>query len=177
MTNKQLIKVINEEVSNFNFLNLDELNKEENHSSVLNSGDFQKKLIHSLIINDNQNIRDWQNPSNIVAPVENTGFEDEEVIPYIDSEFSFTYIYNGNPYKLELIVEGKKIPIYSKGESFKGNYYQPSESAPLDYTDYSHLDFAFFDSESGERIKMDWFDRDDNLKKKLGYNLYGEMPQ
>ena len=60
MKNKQLIKIINEEISGFDFLGNEEYLKEEEDINILKNEDFQKQFICDLLLKRKEKVKTLQ---------------------------------------------------------------------------------------------------------------------
>ncbi len=137
MTNKHIIKVINEEISNFDFLHNEEYVKEEENYDLLKNEDFQKQFICDSLINGKKIVKhvtearvggNWQNGNDA----------DKLTIEYY-LEVEYKYDVAKEPVKFMVNFFSEDIGINISVQSNSGSYdVEPSVDAG--YTDINWLD-------------------------------------
>ena len=139
MEAKNFIKIINEEISNFDFLGNEEYTKEEENVDLLKNEDFQKQFICDSLVNNklikiNANHAqvggDWEEGNNATHL-------------NLDYQFDVKYQYDPNkePIKFSLQFEGNNVKINVHSNHSPGNYgeYIPP-SGEAYYTDIEWSD-------------------------------------
>ena len=91
---KQLYRIINEELSDFDFLSMDKFSKMKKTDSLLSSKEFQTKLINDLLFNNNKYIL---NDSAHYIELNEDLFEYSK---------EFDYSFNGEKQPIYLRIEG-----------------------------------------------------------------------
>lgn len=134
MFKKDFIKIINEEISSFDFLNNNSLLKEEDAINLLNNEDFQKQFICDLLLKKN-NIKENVFESRIGGDYDN----DEPSKLTLDYSINFEYQYDQTkePVKFTIQFYSDNINIETYSNVSPGNYMNPS------YTDtyYTYIDW------------------------------------
>ena len=144
MKDKNLVRIINEEISGFDFLNQKQLQEEDNIENTLKSRDFQTKLVYDLLNNFN-------NPAVIKnKEVIEQSSNSEELEPDSTQRLNvsfiadFTYNYNGIDMPLTIIIEGDNIWYDLNVKHDRGDYYTPpSTESNLDY-DWPMIGVVFY---------------------------------
>ena len=141
MKRKELYKVINEEISEFDFLGMTGVKDEFDHNNLLHSKDFQTNLIKDIItnLNDNNKIKNFS--STFVNKEIDTNHDSES----IELEIELTYNYKETNYELIIFIEGDKED---------------------DKTNLDNFDMKLF-SKAGDQIKMEWVEKNKELYKRL----------
>lgn len=114
MRKKDLYRLINEEIGNFDFLGNSKVINELSHEQTVNSKDFQTKLVHQLLTN-----------SSIITNAIYTNKESsiEQIPSTIELELEIEFSYNNKIYSIILLLEGEDInepdsfnlKLFSKG--------------------------------------------------------------
>lgn len=136
---KKFIKIINEEISNFDFLGNEEYTKEEDSINLLKNEDFQKQFICDSLVNsklikiiyDNAQINgDWEEGNDA------THLNISYLIDVI-----YQYDTNKEPAKFSLQFDGNNIGINVRTSMDSGNYgeYTPT-SGEAYYSDINWND-------------------------------------
>ena len=137
MKKKTIYRIINEEISNFDFLSFDKIKEENEHDEILSSKDFQTTFILDLINNAN-NKNKFKKYSSIFFNSDNDLFDDNEKI---EIEHELSYFFNEKIYELVIIMEGNKFD---------------------DKADFNNFEINLF-SKNGDRIRFDWLENNEKL--------------
>ena len=174
MEKKHVIRLINEEISNFDYLNIDELEKEDSVDGLLKSKEFQTKLIHDLMTSftNNQIFKDKeiiQQDSN-VEDLEPDSTQKLNVTYIVD----FIYNYMGKDMPLSVIIEGNDLWQDLRITSDPGDWYTPpSGEANLDF---DWTDFQVKVMYDGEiEVEMDWLYKNKELFRKFLDYFIGDL--
>lgn len=117
---KNFIKIINEEISNFDFLGNEEYAKEEENINLLKNEDFQKQFICDSLVNgklikiihDNAQINgDWEEGNDAT----------HLNISYL-VDVTYQYDANNEPAKFSLQFDGNNVGIDVHASMDSGNY-------------------------------------------------------
>ena len=158
MKNKQLIKIINEEISGFDFLGNEQYTKEEENISLLKNKDFQKQFICDLLLKRKERVKTLQvAQSDFGSEWERNGYL---TIDYI-IEFAYTYDVQKDPAKFGIQLKGDKITYNIDSDYEKGQWMGTMpDSTPPSGGDW-------FDEIDWDAIKVSMFmidERDDNIE-------------
>lgn len=175
MGKKNIIRVINEEISEFDYLNIDELENSDNRGAILNSKDFQTKLVYDVINQNKATIRDWDEQYSQVDPVDDNGWG-EDTIKYLYKYYDFKYHYNEHVFDLNLEIIGEDLPVATTGDYSPATQLQPEEHPEAENVDYTDIQITFSDEDERDEINTEWLDKDTNLRKKLATTLLGQLP-
>jgi len=173
MNHKEIIKIINEEISEYNFLNHEAIQEEDNFNAVLNSKDFQVKLVND-IINHSQTIKDWKMDYSSTKEAE--AYDNTEDLVDFEFQYSFIYNYNKHDLKLSLDIIGDKVAYDTQGSYKSATKLQPAEFPERIQTHYEDAEVILYD-EGGEIINIDWLNKNRPLKYKLIKGIVGEFPE
>jgi len=163
MENKQLIRIINEEISNFDYLSQEQIQEEDNMQGVLKSRDFQTKLVYDLINN-------WNNPNiiknkQVIEQTSNVDQLEPDSVQRLNVSFiaDFNYDYSGNEMPLTIIVEGQDMWQDLQVNRDGGDYMTPpSADATLNY-DWTEIGVkVMYDGEY--EVELDWLYEEKNKK-------------
>jgi len=143
MEKKDFIKIINEEISNFDFLGNDAQVKEEESYNLLKNEDFQKQFICDSLTNK-KNIKTKITDANVGGDWEDgENAKNLSIEYYLDVE----YLYDSNkePAKFTLNFNGSNIRIdidsdYDSGNW--GNYVAPSGGDYYRYIEWGDIDVS-----------------------------------
>ena len=120
MCNLHILNIINEEITNFDYLNMNKNQKENNDFELLSNSDFQKQIICDIFLNKNKfkiNILD----SSITGDWD----AEENGITYMNLEYFTKIIYkydqNQEPITFGLDFYGNNIGI-TKTDNNQGEY-------------------------------------------------------
>ena len=174
MDKKRLYRIINEEISEFDFLGMDSIKEEENVASIVNSKDFQINLMNDLSKGHymNPNITDWEIETKY-SDIDDIDYDDDR----INFEFgaNFTYIYQGKKIPLFILIEGNDIVVDKSGEYVSPSRMQPAEYPQIENTQYEDVDISLFTGE-GDEINISWIDTNPKLKANVAEGIVGKYP-
>ena len=123
MKNKSIIKIINEEISDFDFLGNDEYSKDQEGFNLLKNEDFQKQFICDSLLKRKEKIKTLDvAQSHFDGNWEKNGYLG---IDYI-LELAYTYDITKEPTKFGLQFIGDKIPFSLDGKQSSGDNMTPS---------------------------------------------------
>ena len=137
MNRKKIYRLINEEISEFDFLGMDHNSKEEAHDEVLSSKDFQTNLVIDIVNNPNDNNK-FKKISTTFVNKDVDSFNDLE---RVEVEIDITYSYKEKDYDLIFLLDGEK-----DGEDIK-------------FSDYNLKLF----SKAGDKIDFEWIKKNEKL--------------
>lgn len=128
MSTKNVLKIINEEISNFDFLSNDQHEKDQEIVEVLREEQFQKKFIIDSITRMRDSIKIKSSESSVSndPEVRHDNFHNDL---NIESNYIITYNYNQKPIELELTFEGNNIGYttdydYDSGSEYLDSWYR-----------------------------------------------------
>ena len=153
MKNKQLIKIINEEISGFDFLGNEEYLKEEEGVNILKNEDFQKQFICDLLLKRKEKVKTLQVvQSEFGGDWEKNGYL---TIDYI-IELAYTYDTAKEPAKLGLQLKGDRIQYSEDSDYDPGKWMgtMPDSTPPsggnwFNQIDWDDIDVEMFSIEQG----------------------------
>jgi hypothetical protein len=141
MINKEIIKIIKEEIEAYDYLNNDQYSKEQENINLLKNPEFQKEFICDSLLNNNTKIKiknvasaeiggDWQNEP-----------KDANVLTL---EYYLTVLYKYDPLKepveLSLQFDGKNIGIGKMDDFTAGdNYTAPAGESWFNQFNWSDI--------------------------------------
>jgi hypothetical protein len=148
MKNKSLIRIINEEISGFDFLNNEAYLKEEEGYDLLKNEDFQKQFICDLLLKRKEKIKTLQvAQSDFGSNWERNGYL---TIDYI-IELAYTYDATKEPAKFGLQLKGDRIQYNTDSDYDPGKWMgtMPDSTAPsggdwFDQIDWDAIDVNMF---------------------------------
>lgn len=149
-------KIIKEEINDFDFLNINEIDTFENQKKILESRDFQIQFIND-VLNDLNNKNKFKSINTTYKHLSNdqAGFISEEPLN-IELDIDIVYNYNGNDVSLNIIFSGDNIKYDLNIDRKYSTYDNPEEvDMNLNSLDWSSIDVSLFTSD-GDRIKFDW---------------------
>lgn len=142
-----MIKLINEEISDFDFLNNEKYNREKESVVLMGNEDFQKQFICDLLLNRNKKIKIIDVvQSEFDGNWENNGYLS---INYI-VELSYTYDLQKEPAKFALEFKGDSVSFSLDGKQSYGDKQTP----PVDEEWFNQINWNDIDvklSMIGER--------------------------
>jgi hypothetical protein len=153
MKNKQLIKIINEEISEFDFLGNEQYVKEEEGVNVIKNEEFQKQFICDLLLKRKEKIKTLQ----VVQSEFGDNWEEREymTIDYI-IELAYTYDTTKEPAKLGLQLKGDRIGYSEDSDYDPGKLMgtMPDSTPPsggnwFNQIDWDAIDVEMFSIEEG----------------------------
>jgi hypothetical protein len=167
MQKKDFIKIINEEISNFDFLGNEKRLEEQEITDLLKNEDFQKQFICDSLLSINDDKKTERNSKikiNIIESRVGGNWEDDfEDATHITLDYyleiEYKYDRDKEPIKFTLIFDSKNIPITKGGYYDKGTYdIAPSGKAYYTELDWDSIDVALFTIE-GDEIEFTAFNR------------------
>lgn len=127
MDKKNFIRIINEEIKNFDFLNNDEQLKEQEGIDLLTNEDLQKQFICDSLLDRNNKLKNIHVDTAKISG--NWNDQDFDSADKISIEYSATigYTYDSNEEPLEFTIKfnGDNIGIEVAGSNDTGDYYTP----------------------------------------------------
>jgi len=164
---KNLIKIINEEISKTKYLDIYEYIEEEKSLAILSNEEFQKQFICDSILNKKNKIK-----TNVTDSVlGGNWYEDFENASYLTLyyyiEIEYKYDDNKDPAKFSLSFESDKIPITKDG------YYKPPIYGGTPETSREGYGEAYFSSFDWDAIKVFLLTSDGD---ELNFSAYNHAP-
>ena len=149
---KNILKIINEEISKFDFLGSDAQGKEDDINNLLGNEDFQKQFICDSLtkpekikigIYDSKIGGNWEEDSDVASNLS---------IEYIlDIEYKYDLNEESIKFELNLNSDGvsiNKVDNYNAGN--RENYEEPSGNAWFNRFDWSDINVAIFTIDGDE---------------------------
>jgi hypothetical protein len=174
MAKKQIIRLINEEISGFDYLNQEQLQEEDNVENVLKSKDFQTKLVHDMM-NSFNNTNIFKNKE-VIEQSSNVEELEPDSVQGLNIEYIVDFIYNyqGKDMPISVIIEGNDIWQDLHVDRDSGDYYTPPSVE-------SKLDFDWMDINSkimydGEvEVELDWLYKNKDIYRKFLERFVGHL--
>lgn len=166
MIKKDFIKIINEEIQNFDFLGNDDFLKEQEVIDLLQNEDLQKQFICDSLLNRKDKVKILKiQDSYVTGNWDESNFEDAS---YLSLEYSIDmeYIYDSQkePLKFNLYFNGDKIDISVGGWSDPGRFggttdtdYPPEGESWYDGFDWRDINVTLFTMD-GDDVQFTAFD-------------------
>jgi hypothetical protein len=126
MDKKDFIRIINEEVANFDFLGNDERSKYEEVANLLKNEDFQKQFICDSLLKNNK-IKIGIYDSNFTGNLEDVSDDARFNLEY-SLNVEYKYDQNVDAVKFQLIFDGDNVSLSKGGKFYPGNYQTAPES-------------------------------------------------
>jgi len=157
MKNKEVIKLINEEISNFDFLGNDKYLKEEENLDLLKNEDFQKQFICDTLLKRKERIKTTDVVESTFADNwERNGYM---TINYI-IEFEYLYDTSKEPAKIGLHMHGDRISYSLDGTNVKGDRWTaPRDEAWFDMINWDDIAVDMFTVDGGDDIDFIAFNK------------------
>lgn len=136
---KEVIKIINEEISDFDFLGNDEYQKEKENIDLLSNEEFQKRFICDSLLNKNVKIEvyDSRIGGNWEGDIEDANSLSIEYYLIIDYKYDQTK----EPIKFNLDFTSDDVGISMGERTDRGTYdTPPSAEAWFNYFNWSDID-------------------------------------
>lgn len=173
MINKKFIKIINEEVSKFDFLGNEEYLKEQEVVNVLLNEEFQKQFICDSLLNKNK-IKTNVLESRINGNWENDNDDASKLILEYFLKIEYKYDQEKEPINFDLNFYGDNISISKVDDYDKGSYdVAPSGKAWFNNFNWNDIDVDLNTTE-GDEIKFLAFERAPQKIKMLFVREYVE---
>lgn len=161
MSNKYFLKLINEELSNFDFLGNDEHLKEQETIGLFKNEDLQKQFICDSLLDKQYKVKilktiqgyltgDWQASNH----------EDASNLT-IDYSLEINYLYDSTkePLNFEIYFEGDNVGIDVDGWNNSGDRNSPPDGEQwFSYIDYDTIKVSIF-TKDGDNIPFVAFER------------------
>jgi hypothetical protein len=146
MVNKEFIRIINEEISNFDYLNNTKLSEQQDVLTTLQTPEFQKMFILDSI-SHREKIKEDVIDSRIIDDVSNdTGHFNVEYISNIE------YQYENAPIKFQIYFDGHKVRCDLSTTITKGSYDVPDDiESFLTSVDWTSINVYLY-SANGDEI-------------------------
>lgn len=159
MSNKYFIRIINEEIKKFDFLNNEESLKEQESIDLLMNEDLQKQFISDTLLNRKEKIKTLNiSDSTMTGNWNEPNREDADKLS-LEYNITVEYKYDSTKESLafDLSFEGHDIGINVSGTNDTGDYYTPPANdswigsinwhdinVKLSTTDGDEVDFVAF---------------------------------
>jgi hypothetical protein len=157
MNKRDFIKIINEEVSDFDFLGNDERLKYEEVTNLLRNEEFQKQFICDSLLKNNKikiGIYDSKLTGNWEDTSENSKFNLDY---YLNIEYK--YDQNVDAVKFQLIFDGENISMSKGGGFYPGNRETAPESTEfIDGINWHDIN-VMLSTTDGDEIKFTTFEK------------------
>jgi len=166
MDKKHVIRLINEEISGYDYLDQEKLQEEDNIEGVLKSKDFQTKLVHDMMNSfENPNIfkdKEVIEQSSNVEELEPDSVQGLNISYIVD----FNYNYQGIDMPLSIIVEGNDMWQDLDVVRDTGDYMTPpSAEATLDFDWMDIQSKIMYDG--AVEVELDWLYKNKELYRKF----------
>jgi len=146
---KNIINIINEEISNFDFLGNEKYLKEEEINSLLQNEDFQKQFICDSLLNKN-NLKTKIAEAQISGDWEEGNEASNLNIKY---QLDFEYVFDLNKEPIKFIVDfnGNNVGINITEKNYSGDYNnEPQTESYYDYINWSDIDVTLLSNDGDE---------------------------
>ena len=165
MKKNNIYRIIKEEIEEFDFLNINKVNEEELNNQLLNSKEFQTNLVNDIITNfDNQSKFREINVMYQQNNVDDLEIDEGGNTPLnLTYDLDITYVFNGKPIKLSVLLEGNNVR-YEAEEFFDTGSYDTPPSTDFEFKkiDWDDIDLKIF-TEDGDEINFDWLYKNTKL--------------
>lgn len=136
---KNLINIIKEEISNFDFLGNDERSEHEETITILNNDDFQKQFICDSLINRNNNIKQSVKDSMLGGDWNDIDDIDKVSLDY-SLNIEYKYDQAKEPVKFILSFFGDNISVKGKESGPRGDYFnEPQQEKRIEYFNWDDV--------------------------------------
>lgn len=175
MRKKDFIRIINEEITEFDFLSNDKHLKEQEDIQLLENKEFQKQFIIDSITRMRDKIK-LDNSDTHISNDPDVRDEDYHNDLMIEANINVEYTYDPSksPIKFSLSFDGERINYYTDYEYDPGDYYTPPYGETW-YTEiaWDEIKVELFTDE-GDEIKFTALDEAPNTIYKLFVRAYIE---
>ena len=161
MNANDLISIINEEISDFDFLGNNEYQKEKNIIDLLQNEDLQKQFICDSLLNRNDKIKIMRIvDSSITGNLDELNMQDANKLSIEYSiDMSYRYDSTKEPLEFNLNFNGNNINISVNGYNDNGNYNNaPDSNSWFDHFDWNDIDVSLFTLD-GEEVQFIAFEK------------------
>lgn len=160
MNTKNLMTIINEEISDFDYLGNDEYRKEKEVIDLLQNEDLQKQFICDSLLNNNNKIKIIKiADSSITGNWDELNIQDANKLS-VEYSIDIQYLYDSTkePLNFNLSFQGNDIDINVNGYHDTVNYNNaPDSNSWYDRFDWNDIDVSLFTLD-GEEIKFKAFE-------------------
>lgn len=171
MKGKDIKRIINEEIHEYEYLTHDSIKEEDNLDATLNSKEFQTGMVRDTI---NGRLK-WSLEEDSTGEPEDDGWG-STVIKNLYKDLRTLYNFNNQPYELTVIVEGENLPVEEIGQQMPATQLQPEENPEPNRVQYGYnTDVALFD-DSGREIPIVWLNKNSKLKDQFITSMIGALP-
>lgn len=156
MNKKNFIRIINEELKNFDFLGNDELQKEQDNIDLILNEDLQKQFICDSLLNRKSKIKISYIGDARMTGNWNASNKDDADKLTLEYNITIEYQYDATkePLKFDLNFVGNDIRMSVSGNNDRGDYLTPpSNEYWINSIDWSSIDVMLF-SKDGDEIKF-----------------------
>lgn len=153
MNNKDILRIIKEEVSDFDFLGNEERSKYVEEISTLKDEEFQKQFICDSLVNRNNNIKQTVGDSSIEGDWAGSSDNDKLNLDY-SVNIEYRYDRTKEPIKFILSFFGDNVD-YSVEDTYEPGTYQdePQSDSWFEYIDWSDIEVQL-ETHGGDDIKF-----------------------
>jgi hypothetical protein len=120
MNKKDFIRILNEEIKNFDFLGNDEHQKEQETIDLLKNPDLQKQFICDSLLNKNAKIKIDILDAIISGDYEEGPEEANNITIEYNLKIQYTYDQSKEPLTFDLTFDGDNVPISVDSDYDKG---------------------------------------------------------
>lgn len=165
---KDLIRIISEEVEEFDFLNNNKDQVEQENINLIKNEDLQKQFICDSLLNRNDKIKITLIDSSVGGNWNSDNFEDADTLTIeYNADIEYKYDSNTEPIKFNIGFYGGNVGIAVGGSSDTGdNLTPPSTDAWFYGIDWNDIQVSLFTLD-GDDIKFIAFERAPTNIKKL----------
>ena len=168
MDDKKLIKIINEELSEFDFLGNDARQEEDDVVAILSNEDLQKQFICDTLVRKEQKIKELGAADAWIGGDWEMGYSelDEASQLKIEYDLKVEYLYDQakEPIEFNLEFKSDSITISLGGHYDPGNWggtmpdsIEPSGEAWFDSINWLDIDVNIFTIDNGDKIEFTAF--------------------
>jgi hypothetical protein len=151
MKNKSLVRIINEEISDFDFLNNESYLKEEENYDLLKNEDLQKQFICDSLINK-KNIKTRVTDARVGGDWEEGNDASKLTIEYfLEVEYLYDPTKPSAKFTLQFYSENVGISIWTKSDPGSyGNYIEPTFEAGYSSLNWQDIDVTLSTSDGDD---------------------------
>jgi len=172
MKKKDFIRIINEEIGEFDFLNNEKYLKEQEIIKILENPEFQKQFIIDSITKMRDKIKFDDFTAQIYNDPEIQDQQHNDLNIEVNTDVVYNYNDNKEPIKFSLNFMGENVNYRTGYEHSQGDYHTPSA------TDVWYENINWFEIEptlytmEGDEIKFDAYKKAPNNIKELFIRSY-----
>jgi len=165
MDQKDIIRIINEEIQEFDFLGTDEAQNEQDYSNYLSDRNFQTQFVYDVINSFNDKTK-FKDEDVTYKRTSEDDILDKETLN-IDYGVDITYIYDGKDIRLSLNFDGDSISHDLQHYDQPATYETPPEGDIwYNSIDWSDIDLNIFDDD-GNEVNFDWLKSNQDMYNKF----------